>query len=46
MFKSIRRQLVALVAALITVVAMSGVSSACTWGLFEPEIPESLRKEL
>ncbi|MCT4606873.1 MAG: cyclic lactone autoinducer peptide [Marinisporobacter sp.] len=46
MFKSMKRNLLALVAGVVTMVAMTGVSTACAWGVYEPEIPESIRKEL
>ncbi|MCT4592823.1 MAG: cyclic lactone autoinducer peptide [Anaeromicrobium sp.] len=46
MFKSLSKYLSAFAASLLTVIAMSGVSNACTWGLYEPKMPKSLRKEL
>lgn len=46
MIKSIKKCLLGFAAGLITMAAMSGTSAACAWGFHEPEIPESLRKEL
>ncbi|MDR5658809.1 cyclic lactone autoinducer peptide [Serpentinicella sp. ANB-PHB4] len=46
MMKHLKRNILTVAASLLTVVAMSGVSTTSLWGLHEPEIPESIKKEL
>lgn len=46
MFKSLKLYLLTTVASLLTIVSISGVDARSAWVLYEPEIPESLRKEL
>lgn len=46
MFKSLKIFLLSAAACLITLVAMSGVSTACMHWTYEPDIPESLKRDL
>lgn len=34
------------IAGMLTIVAMSGASTASIWFVYEPDMPESLKKEL
>lgn len=39
------KSLLTLAAALFTLIAASVASSACVWGMYQPEEPKSLREE-
>lgn len=39
------KKVAAVAASLLTVIAMLVSSSACLWGIYQPEEPESLRME-
>ncbi len=39
-----KRRLLSLVAGLLTLVALSGAASACVALLYQPELPQALRK--
>ncbi|AYO32147.1 cyclic lactone autoinducer peptide [Biomaibacter acetigenes] len=43
-FKKIRESLLASLASLIALVAFTAVSPASIWILYEPEIPDALKK--
>ncbi|MDR5658804.1 cyclic lactone autoinducer peptide [Serpentinicella sp. ANB-PHB4] len=46
MIKLLKRNILTVAASLLTVVAMSGVSTTSWLTMYEPEIPESIKKEL
>ncbi|SKC40347.1 cyclic lactone autoinducer peptide [Maledivibacter halophilus] len=46
MFKSLKTFLLSSAACLLTLVAMSGVSTRCWYWTYEPDIPESLKRDL
>lgn len=43
--KKLSKVVLTLAAALLTLVATSTASSACYWGLYQPEEPKCLREE-
>lgn len=43
--KMLNKKFFTLVATITTIVAASVASSACTWVLYQPEEPKSLREE-
>ncbi|TZE82542.1 cyclic lactone autoinducer peptide [Calorimonas adulescens] len=44
MFKKIGKSLLASLASVITLVAFTGVSPASIWILYEPDMPDALKK--
>ncbi|SNT21971.1 cyclic lactone autoinducer peptide [Anaerovirgula multivorans] len=46
MFKKLKTSVLSVAACLLTIVAMSGVSPASMWYIYEPDIPKSIKKEL
>lgn len=46
MLKNLKIYLLSLSAFLLTFVAMSGVSVACAGWIYEPDIPQSLKRDL
>lgn len=43
--REINKKLLMLFATLTTIIAATVASSACFWGLYQPEEPKSLREE-
>jgi len=44
MFKNVKTRLFTMVASLLTIVALTEVSTNSIWYLYEPEVPKSLKK--
>lgn len=46
MLKNLKTFLLSTSACLLTLVAMTGVSTRCMWWIYEPDMPESLKRDL
>lgn len=46
MLRKLKTNVLSLTACLLTVVAMTGASPTSMWYIYEPDIPESIKKEL
>lgn len=46
MLKNMKRVILSASACVFTLVAMSGASLLCMWYFYEPDIPESLKRDL
>ncbi|MCC5911716.1 MAG: cyclic lactone autoinducer peptide [Clostridiaceae bacterium] len=46
MLNIIKRNILSITASVLTLVAMSGVSTTSMWAIYEPDMPESIKKDL
>lgn len=46
MLRNVKRFLLSASAFVLTFIALSGVGTRCHWVVYEPDIPESLKRDL